>query len=122
MAIDDFSASQFRKLESLLLHSESDLQEQLQISKTATEVVTLDQTTVGRISRMDAMQQQSMAVSTREKALSKLKRVQFALRAIANDEYGYCQQCEEAIAFQRLLAQPETIFCISCQEKIDRQQ
>ena len=122
MAIDDFSASQFRKLESLLLHSESDLQEHLQISKTATEVVTLDQTTVGRISRMDAMQQQSMAVSTREKALAKLKRVQFALRAIANDEYGYCQQCDEAIAFQRLLAQPEAIFCVSCQEKIDRQQ
>ena len=122
MAIVDISASQLKKLESLLLQSEADLQEQLKISKAATDVVTLDQTAVGRISRMDAMQQQSMAVSTRGKASAKLNRVKAALRAIANDEYGYCRQCDESIAFKRLLAQPEASYCLSCQEQTDRQQ
>ncbi len=122
MAIDDFSESQLQKLESLLLQSETDLEEQLNISKAASAVVTLDQTTVGRVSRMDAMQQQSMAVSTREKASLKLKRVQAALRAITNDAFGYCRQCDESIAYQRLLAQPEAILCLLCQEKTDRQQ
>ncbi len=122
MAIDDISDSQVQKLESLLLQSEADLQEQLKISKAATDVVTLDQTTVGRISRMDAMQQQSMAVSTRGKTSAKLNRVKAALRGIANDEYGYCRHCDESIAFKRLLAQPEASYCLSCQEQTDRQQ
>ncbi len=122
MAIDDFSESQLQKLEGLLLQSEADLEEQMKISKSAADVVTLDQTTVGRVSRMDAMQQQSMAVSTREKTSLKLKRVQAALRAISTDIYGYCRQCDESIAYQRLLAQPEASLCLSCQEKTDRQQ
>lgn len=122
MVTDDFSESQSLKLESLLLQSEANLEEQLNIGKAAADVVTLDQTTVGRVSRMDAIQQQSMAVSMREKASLKLQRVQAALRAITTDEYGYCRQCDERIAYPRLLAQPEAISCFTCQEKTDRQQ
>ena len=75
---------------------------------------------VGRVSRIDAMQQQSMAVSTRGKALLKLKKVQASLKAIESGDYGLCRQCDEAISFGRLNAQPQANLCLICQDKADR--
>ncbi len=94
----------------------------MEFSKHSDDVVTLDQTAVGRVSRMDAMQQQSMAQTTRAKASLKLKKVEAALQDISNNKYGCCKQCGETIAFERLLAQPETKFCISCQDMTEHQQ
>ena len=81
----------------------------------------LDQTLVGRVSRMDAIQQQSMAVSMRQKAQLKLKKVQAALDKMAPDDYGYCRHGDEPIGFQRLTAQPEANLCLLCQDKADQQ-
>lgn len=99
----------------------SELSEQLEINKQATEVVQLDQTMVGRVSRIDAMQQQSMAVSTREKARLKLKKVQVAMNAMESGDYGFCRQCDEFITFGRLNAQPDASLCLTCQDKADHQ-
>ena len=43
-----------------------------------------------------------------------------ALKAIDNDSYGICEMCGEHIADRRLLAIPSALFCIECQEMIDR--
>ena len=90
--MDAFSAQQLAQLRTRLLQMQAELNEQLQISKQATDVVELDQTMVGRVSRMDAMQQQSMALSTREKANLKLDEVKTALRTMTGDDYGYCRR------------------------------
>jgi DnaK suppressor protein len=66
------------------------------------------------------MQQQSMAVSTRGKALLKLKKVQASLNAIESDDYGFCLQCDKAIPFGRLNAQPQASLCLGCQDKADQ--
>ena len=120
--MDVLDKQQIQSLQDQLLRLRTELNEQLEISEQAAGVVTLDQTAVGRVSRMDAMQQQSMAKSTREKASSKLKKVQAALQAISDNDYGYCRKCDELIAFKRLQAQPEAQLCIHCQDKVDRQQ
>lgn len=120
--MDAFSAQQLAQLRTRLLQMQAELNEQLQISKQATDVVELDQTMVGRVSRMDAMQQQSMALSTREKANLKLDEVKTALRTMTGDDYGYCRRCDDLIAFQRLLARPEARLCITCQDRADRRQ
>ena len=119
--MDHLSEEQLSALHSALLEMRDNLTEQLAISKSATDVVNLDQSMVGRVSRMDAMQQQGMAVSTRDKATRRLRRIELALTAIANDEYGLCNQCEEAISFPRLQAQPEARLCITCQSRADQQ-
>ena len=119
--MSELSQQQFEELQSILQKLQSELQEQLQLSKTATAAVTLDQTLLGRVSRMDAMQQQSVALSTKEKAQTRLRKVNIALSAIASGDYGYCARCDEGIGYGRLKAQPEARLCIACQGIADKQ-
>jgi DnaK suppressor protein len=71
---------------------------------------------IGRLSRLDAMQQQQMAQASRSFLEIRLQQVQAALR---NEEYGICKECEEPIGFPRLKARPETPFCRSCQGRLE---
>ena len=75
---------------------------------------------IGRLSRMDAMQQQAMAKATREKAKRRLSQVRLALEARARGEYGDCRSCEEPIGIGRLRSRPETPFCVACQGRRER--
>lgn len=120
--MEALTKQQLEQLQAQLLHTQVQLKQQLSMSEAASDVVALDQTSIGRISRMDAMQQQSMAMSTRSKSKLKLQKVEAALRTFDSDEYGFCKRCEELIAVQRLQAQPEAMLCISCQNIADQQQ
>ena len=75
----DLKSSQHEQLKTLLSQLRHELTEQLEISRHSADVVTLDQTAVGRVSRMDAMQQQSMAQTTRAKARESLNKYIAAL-------------------------------------------
>ncbi|PLX41076.1 MAG: molecular chaperone DnaK [Deltaproteobacteria bacterium] len=75
---------------------------------------------IGRLSRMDAISQQSMAKAGRESNILKLKQVKSALISAAEGDYGYCRGCDEPIGYPRLKARPETPFCISCQSARER--
>jgi DnaK suppressor protein len=78
--------------------------------------VELDQARVGRLSRMDAMQQQAMSRATARLALMEQRRVRKALGLMASGDYGYCLECEEEIAEGRLRADPSALICITCAE------
>ncbi len=106
-----------RELEAL----QDTLSRQLERAEDSAATVQLDQTLLGRVSRMDAMQQQSVALSTRKLTEQKLRKVIAALRAVAEGEYGYCRRCEECIGYPRLQAQPEANLCIHCQDSTDNQ-
>ncbi len=80
--------------------------------------VTLDQQAFGRVSRQDALLQQSMAKATQEQARRRLQQVR---RALADpDEFGYCRHCGEPIGLARLRARPETPLCLSCQSEAEQ--
>jgi DnaK suppressor protein len=72
---------------------------------------------MGRLSRMDALQQQEMALAQARQAKQRLKTVQGALRRIETDDYGWCPDCGEPIGFNRLNARPEAPFCLACTQK-----
>ena len=76
--------------------------------------VELDQTSVGRVSRMDAMQVQVMAVATEQRRHDEAKRIEAAIKRIDEGEYGYCTACGEDIAEKRLAADPTVATCIRC--------
>lgn len=118
--MSELSPEQIETLKQTLLHSQRELNDQLEISEQAADIVTLDQTTVGRVSRIDAMQQQSMALSTRNKVRLKLQKIAIALSTMAGADYGFCKQCDEAIPFKRLQIQPEATLCLNCQSKSDQ--
>ena len=76
--------------------------------------VELDQGRVGRLSRMDAMQQQAMAQAASRLADLEEQRIRTAFKRIATGDYGYCIHCEEDIAEGRLRADPSALTCIAC--------
>jgi len=75
--------------------------------------VELDQTQQGRLSRMDAMQQQAMAAETQRRRQRDVHLLDAALKRLDEGEYGYCVNCGEAIGTERLALDPATPFCIS---------
>lgn len=80
----------------------------------ASSTVELDQTRVGRISRIDALAQQAMSQETNRRRKLELDRIASALARIDAEEYGWCLKCGEAIAAARLDADPSATLCISC--------
>jgi DnaK suppressor protein len=76
--------------------------------------IELDQTKVGRLSRMDAMQQQAMAQAAARRAELDVQRIRTALGRLQSGGYGYCVKCEESIAEGRLRADPVALVCIDC--------
>ena len=83
-------------------------------SKDARAPVELDQQSVGRLSRMDAMQQQSMDLAREERRQQRLGILVAALQRIEADDYGYCLRCDEPIKDARLKIDPAVTTCVSC--------
>lgn len=82
--------------------------------------VMLDQSSVGRLSRMDAMQQQAMAVSQRALLLRRKTQLEAAIHRMENGTFGYCCQCGADIAIKRLESDPGTPFCADCQAEREK--
>ena len=80
-------------------------------------VVELDQSRVGRLSRMDAMQAQAMAKASSNRRQAMLLKITAALKRIDDDEFGLCRACEEPINPKRLEFDPTAIQCIDCASK-----
>ena len=76
--------------------------------------VELDQTRVGRLSRMDALQNQAMAKETERRRQQELLRIDAALERLRNGTYGDCIECGEPIANKRLELDPSALHCIAC--------
>jgi DnaK suppressor protein len=112
--MNELNKQQLAELHQDLLGLRKELQELLENSSAGAQPVSLDEP-IGRLSRMDAMQQQSMVQANRRTTQTRLIRIEAALRRHASDEYGFCMGCEEEIGYARLKAQPEAPFCIDCQ-------
>ncbi|NCO15652.1 MAG: TraR/DksA family transcriptional regulator [Alphaproteobacteria bacterium] len=76
--------------------------------------VELDQQSVGRLSRIDAMQQQSLAQETHRRRLGEAQRIRAALARIDKNEFGWCVNCGEEVGERRLALDPTTALCIDC--------
>ena len=76
--------------------------------------VELDQTKVGRLSRMDAIQMQAMSAAIEQRRQQDLRRVGAALKRLDEGEYGYCLQCGDEIASGRLASDLAAPLCTGC--------
>jgi len=112
--MNELNEQQWAELHQTLLTLRTELQQLLENSSDGAQPISLDEP-IGRLSRMDAMQQQSMVQANRRTTKTRLIRIEAALRRHTSDEYGLCMECEEAIGYARLKAQPEAPFCIDCQ-------
>jgi DnaK suppressor protein len=113
--MNELNEQQHSELYQLLAELIEELHKLLADTHDGAQPVSLDEP-IGRLSRVAAMQQQSMLQANRRTARVRLARVEAALRRHANGEYGRCVDCEEQIGYTRLKAQPEAAFCLACQE------
>ncbi len=97
-----------------LLARRQALVELVEDTELARKPVELDQTRVGRLSRMDALQGQAMAQETARRRDNEVARIDAALKRIEQDEYGYCLSCGEKIAAKRLALDPMAAVCVTC--------
>ncbi|MDZ4046790.1 MAG: TraR/DksA C4-type zinc finger protein [Pseudoxanthomonas sp.] len=87
----------------------------------STRPVELDQATQGRLSRMDAMAQQQMALAGRAHLVAELTRIDAALDRVARGVFGRCGRCDLDIELDRLRADPSLPFCMECLEEIQEE-
>ncbi|NOZ34807.1 MAG: TraR/DksA family transcriptional regulator [Chlorobi bacterium] len=71
---------------------------------------------VGRVSRMDAINNNSINQAVLRKSEEKLKNLKYMLSKIDDDDFGLCATCKQEIPFQRLLIMPQSRFCVNCSQ------
>jgi RNA polymerase-binding transcription factor len=91
-----------------------ELQDLSALSAESRDPVALDQQSVGRLSRMDAIQVQAMAQEAERRRARDLVRVGEALKRLDDGDYGTCAECDEDIAPKRLEVDPAAALCIKC--------
>lgn len=97
-----------------LVERRTALLEEDRLSEADRAPVRLDQDSVGRLSRIDAMQVQAMALAQQRRRQSELAAINSAVRRLEEGEFGYCIKCGEEIAPERLEHNPAVATCIEC--------
>lgn len=113
----DMLEPDIEKFRSRLVVQKTEL-EALEASTSAdSRPVELDQASVGRLSRMDAMQGQAMAQETARRRRQRILAIEGALRRIESGDYGYCFKCGEEIDPRRLEIDAASTRCMRCLEQ-----
>ncbi len=97
-----------------LLDRREEILTDVEVSDDATKTVELDQSRVGRLSRMDAMQSQAMSQELKRRRQLELQKISAALVRIDSGDYGYCVACDEEISAGRLEFDPAVPLCLDC--------
>ena len=114
MSEEDLSEDYFKMK---LLNLRQELQHVEEKGSESTQTVELDQSRLGRLSRMDAMQVQAMSVESRRRRTLQLQRIEAALQRLEKGAFGRCLRCGEDIAKKRLEIDPTSFHCIDCANK-----
>ena len=108
----DLNATDEEAVRATLLGMRAEVRDMLENAGENTAPVKLDQTQQGRLSRMDAMQQQAMADETQRRRHVRLAQIDAALARLDDGEYGYCVTCGEEINADRLALDPAIGLCL----------
>ena len=117
--MNELTAERIEELRIALVGRRDELKRLLAATREGTRPVDLDEP-IGRLTRMDAMQQQSISAANRRSHDIRLQQINQALGAIKEDRYGLCRRCEDPIGYPRLKARPESAYCLDCQTEIDQ--
>lgn len=116
----ELTEEQVAELHERLLALRAELVETAVTTAEHAGTVELDQAAVGRISRVDALQQQSMAQAQQRRNELRGKQIAVALAMFADGDYGWCKVCGDPIGYGRLSARPESVCCVPCMREVER--
>ena len=69
---------------------------------------------IGRISRMDAINNKSVLYAALVKAKERLTGLKRNIETLGTKEFGVCPKCKNEIRIERILLAPESSFCVNC--------
>lgn len=98
----------------LLLDLKQDLELLDNAAENSRSAVELDQSRVGRLSRMDALQGQAMNNAIAARRRQKISAIDAAMARLKDGEFGYCMKCGDQIALKRLELDPTASICLDC--------
>jgi DnaK suppressor protein len=107
----------FERFRRLIEAQVTEVDAQISAGEGAAKPVELDQSSVGRLSRMDAISGQAISAEAQRRRQLKLTRARAALARLESGEYGACLECDEPIPERRLELDPATTLCIECAQK-----
>lgn len=110
------NVEQFR---TLLLNQRQVVLEIVESSEQAAATVELDQSRVGRLSRMDALQVQAMSQESLRRRQIELNNIAAALARIDSGDYGFCTECGDEIVRGRLEIDPAGPLCVNCARALE---
>ncbi len=116
--VSEVGPEELEHLRGLLIAARDEIAAALESGSAGVKPVELDEP-IGRLSRMDAIQQQQMAKATRAALEIRRQQVAAALAAMESGSYGECRRCESPIELARLHAKPESPVCLECQQEIE---
>lgn len=102
-----------KELKKIVLKTKDDILHEIEELEIKTAPIAPD-CSLGRLTRLDAMQEKSLNQSVLEKAKIRLKKIDFVLTKIDSEDYGLCSICEEEIPYGRLCIVPESTICVNC--------
>lgn len=112
--MDNLTAEQIKIFHDKLIKNRELLTTAVAAESESSKAVELDQSKVGRLSRMDALQGQAMTQETKLRHEEALRNITAALSRIESGDYGYCLKCDELISTARLDVDPAATLCINC--------
>lgn len=112
--MDHLTSAQIAELRSEIEKQLERLERSMRVTDEAMEPVELDQTAVGRLSRIDSLQNQGLTQNLQERERAKLAHIQGALHRLEEGTYGLCVECGSALPFGRLQVVPEAPACAAC--------
>ena len=101
-------------LKKQLFERRNELERLILAHRVDTKPVVLDQTTVGRLSRMDELQRQAMSMETERRRKDEVCRIDASIVRVEQGEYGYCVTCGEKIEKKRIELDPAIPTCVGC--------
>lgn len=105
-----------KEFEKVILNKIQELQTSIEELKELTQAVEPD-CAIGRVSRMDAINNKSVNEAALRKREEKLRGLKYALKSLYQEDFGQCSRCGSTIQKERILLMPESRFCVPCARK-----
>lgn len=94
----------------------------LEITKTEQSIIEYRELTkpeapdvaIGRVSRMDAINNRGVMEAALKQAEIKLQRLKLMLEKIDAPDFGICAKCKKPIPIERIMIKPESLLCVNC--------
>jgi DnaK suppressor protein len=104
------------EIKSRITESISDLCQEIDELKELTKPIA-PENAIGRVSRMDAINNKSINEAAFRQSQAKLRKLEFALEKVDEPYFGLCGSCGQEIPLGRLMLMPESVFCVNCAER-----